>query len=282
MIVKPLSDVLGAEISGLDLSKPLDKGMVQDLMDLFGKHQVLVFRDQKLEPHEQIEACRQFGEIEPHPLKNNTQEFTEMTVVSNVFVDGKPLGFLGPPFELWHSDLCYLERPAKMTFLYAHTVPEKNGDTWFANMRQAYEDLSEDVKHKVEGRRAVFSLNQNLVERCRSKGWEMYLAEEDITPDVLHPVVRTHPQTRRKSLFINWAHTDRIEGYSEQEGQALLAHLFEHSRKERYIYRHAYRPGDVIVWDNASTLHTNCPEHPVGDRIMLRVVIKGEAPFYAV
>jgi taurine dioxygenase len=280
MVVKPLSDVLGAEISDLDLSKPLDKGTIEELQKLFGKHQVLVFRDQKLDPHEQIEACRQFGEIEPHPLKDNTQEFTEMTVVSNVFVDGKPIGFIGPPFELWHSDLCYLEKPAKMTFLYAHTVPEKNGDTWFADMRKAYEDLPADVKSKVEGRRAVFSLNHNLVERCRSKGWEMYLAEEDIKPDVLHPVVRTHPQTKQKSLFINWAHTDRIEGYSDEESQKLLDYLFEHSRKEKYLYRHAYRQGDVIVWDNASTLHTNHPEHPVGDRIMLRVVIKGGAPFY--
>ncbi|MET0401226.1 MAG: TauD/TfdA family dioxygenase [Cystobacter sp.] len=280
MIVKPLSDVLGAEVVGVDLSKPLEKNTVDELRRLFAQHQVLVFRDQKLEAHEQIAACKQFGEIEPHPLKNNTQEFTEMTVVSNVFVDGKPLGFLGPPFELWHSDLCYLEKPAKMTFLYAHTIPEKNGDTWFADMRKAYEDLPEDVKKKIDGRLAVFGLNQNLVTRCQAKGWPMFIADEDVKPDVLHPVVRTHPENGRRSLFINWAHTDRIEGYSEEESQALLDQLFTHSREERYIYRHAYRPGDVICWDNASTLHTNCPEYPEGDRIMMRVVIKGEAPFY--
>jgi len=163
---------------------------------------------------------------------------------------------------------------------YAHTVPEKNGDTWFADMYRAYDEMPDDLRAKVEGRCAVFSLNHNLVNRCKSRGYHLPLADEDIQPDSLHPVIRTHPVTRKKASFVNWAHTDRIEGYSDEESLALLDRIYEHTTAERYIYRHHYQQGDVIVWDNASTLHTHCPDPPIGDRIMLRVVVAGSEPFY--
>lgn len=280
MIVNPLSNVLGAEVLGVDLARPLDARSIEEIITHFGHYQVLVFRGQKLEPEQQIAACRQFGDIEPHPLKGNTTTFTEMTVMSNVTRDGTPLGFTGPPFALWHSDLCYLPKPAKMTFLYAHTVPDQHGDTWFADMYRAYDELPDDLRRKVEGRRAVFSLNHNLVNRCKSKGYHLPLADEDVQPDSLHPVIRTHPLTRRKAIFVNWAHTDRIEDYSDEDSLALLDRIYEHSTAERYIYRHHYQQGDVIVWDNASTIHTHCPDAPIGDRIMLRVVVAGAEPFY--
>lgn len=280
MIVQRLSKTMGAEILGLDLRVPLEPATIDAVHAAWVEHQVIVFRDQDLTQEQQIAACRQFGVIEPHPLKHNTNEHVEITVSSNVVREGNPLGYIGPPFALWHSDLCYLEEPAKMTFLYAHTVPERNGDTWFANMYMAYDQLPEDLRAKVEGKRAVTSLNENLVARCASKGFHLPLAEEDVKPDSLHPVVRTHPYSGKQALFVNWAHTDRIEGYSDEESQALLDRLFDYTTEERFLYRHHYRRGDLIVWDNASTIHTHAPEPPSGDRIMVRVVVRGTKPFY--
>lgn len=281
MIIQRLTENLGAEIIGVDLRESLTAEQVDTIHDAWVEHQVIVFRDQELSQEQQIAACRQFGVIEPHPLKTNTNEHPEITVSSNVVREGNPLGYIGPPFALWHSDLCYLEEPAKMTFLYAHTVPEKNGDTWFSNMYTAYDELPESLRAKVEGKLAVFSLNYNLVERCKSKGFHLPLAEEDVKPDYLHPVVRTHPYSKKKALFVNWAHTDAIEGYPPEESQELLDALLAHTTEERFIYRHHYRRGDLIVWDNASTIHTHCPDPPSGDRIMVRVVVRGTKPFYS-
>lgn len=281
MIVQQLSPILGAEIIGLDLRQPLDEATIRRIHDAWVEHQVIVFRDQDLTQEQQIAACRQFGTIEPHPLKTNTNEHPEITVSSNVVRDGNPLGYIGPPFELWHSDLCYLEEPAKMTFLYAYAVPEKNGETWFANTYASYDALPEELRAKVEGRLAVFSLNDNLVARCKSKGFDLPLAEEDVKPDFLHPAVRTHPYSKKQALFVNWAHTDRIEGYSDEESQALLDRLFAHTTEDRFVYRHKYRRGDLIVWDNASTIHTHQPDPVTGDRIMIRVVVRGTKPFYS-
>jgi taurine dioxygenase len=281
MIIARLSPVLGAEIIGVDLRQALDPETLTQVHDAWAEHQVIVFRDQELSVEQQIAACRQFGPIELHPLKTNTNEHPEITVSSNVVRDGKPVGYFGPPFALWHSDLCYLEEPAKMTFLYAHTVPQQRGDTWFANMYAAYEQLPEDLRAKVEGRRAVFSLDHKLVARLASKGFDLPLAAEDIKPDFLHPVVRTHPYTKKKAIFVNWTHTDLIEGYSDEESKALLDQLFAHTVEECFLYRHKYRRGDLIVWDNASTIHTHCPDPPEGDRIMVRVVIRGTKPFYS-
>jgi taurine dioxygenase len=280
VIIERLSETLGAAIIGLDLRKPLDSATLAKIHDAWVEHQVLVFRDQELTIEQQLAAVRQFGPIEPHPLKTNTNEHPEITISSNVVREGNPLGYIGPPFALWHSDLCYLEEPAKMTFLYAHTVPEKNGDTWFANMYTAYDQLPAELRVKVEGRRAVFSLNYNLVKRCASKGYHLPLAEEDVQPDSLHPVVRTHPYSKKKALFVNWAHTDAIEGYEPEESQRLLDQLFAFTTEERFLYRHKYRRGDLITWDNASTLHTHCPDPPNGDRIMIRAVVRGTKPFY--
>jgi len=281
MIVNRLSPVLGAEIVGVDLREPLGAAALQRVHDAWVEHQVIVFRDQDLTQEQQIAACRQFGTIEPHPLKTNTNQHPEITVSSNVVKEGSPLGYIGPPFALWHSDLCYLPEPAKMTFLYAHSVPKTNGGTWFANMYAAYDQLPGDLRAKVEGRRAVTSLNYNLVARCKSKGFDLPLAEEDVKPDSLHPVVRTHPYSGKKALFVNWAHTDAIEGYPAEESQALLDRLLAHSTEDRFIYRHLYRRGDLITWDNASTIHTHQPDPVDGDRIMIRVVIRGTKPFYS-
>lgn len=283
MEVNRLSNVLGAEVIGLDLRESRDPSAIEKISALLTEHQLLVFRDQRLEPAEQLEVCRRFGELESYPSKSGQGEPSYMTVVSNVKRDGKQVGFMTPEFLIWHSDLCYLERTARATFLYAHTVPQQFGETWYANQFLAYDELPADLKQKVEGRRATFSLDRGLVERMKRKGWDLptkELSDADFTPDVQHPVIRTHPISGRRSIFVNWAHVDRIEGYSADESIELLDRIFEHSTQERFLYRHFYRRGDLAVWDNASVLHSAAPKHPVGDRIMHRVVVLGGTPFY--
>jgi len=277
--VRPLSDVLGAEVSGLDLRQPLEKETVDELLDAFYRYQVLVFRGQSLAIPEQIRACKQFGEVEPHPLTENTCEHPEITIMSNVTDDGKPVGYSGPPFLLWHSDLCYMERPAKMTFLYAHTVPAKGGETLFADMFKAYDSLDPALKQKLHGRKAVFGSGKKLMERCRKKGYDLQIDPRDTHPDVLHPVFRTHPITRKLAIYVNWTHTDSIEGLSPRESDAILEKIYEHSTSPQYVHSHSYRQGDLIVWDNASTLHTPTVTEPQYARTMHRMVLRGEKPY---
>ncbi|ABC36162.1 TauD/TfdA dioxygenase family protein [Burkholderia thailandensis] len=280
MISRKLSPALGAEIRGIDFSQPLSSQTRDDIIGLLSEHQLLVFPGQRLSCEQQVAACRDFGELEPHPMTTNTSSFPEMTIVSNVTTDGKPVGYPTPPFELWHSDLCYLEHPAKMTFFYAESVPDAHGDTWFANMFAAYETLPDELKSAIDGRNAIFSLDSSLVKRCRKIGFDLNIAEDDFKPTVSHPAVRTHPHTRRRSIFVNWAHTDRIEGYSHEESDEILDRIFAHCRNEDFIYRHRYTNEDLVIWDNASLIHTNSPNPPVGNRIMRRVMVSGPKPFY--
>ncbi|WGS47563.1 TauD/TfdA family dioxygenase (plasmid) [Burkholderia sp. JSH-S8] len=280
MKLRKLSPALGAEITGIDFSQPLSPQTRDDIVGLLAEHQLLVFPGQRLSCEQQVAACRGFGALEPHPMTTNTSAYPEITVVSNVTVDGKPVGYPTPPFELWHSDLCYLEHPAKMTFFYAESVPEAHGDTWFANMFDAYDALPDDLRTAIEGRHAIFSLDGSLVKRCRKMGFDLNIAEEDFKPTVSHPAVRAHPETRKRAIFVNWAHTDRIEGYSPDESDAILERIFTHCTNEAFIYRHRYAAADLVIWDNASLIHTNAPTPPVGNRIMRRVMVTGAKPFY--
>ena len=277
--VTPLSDVMGAEITGLDLRKPLTKEVLDYVFNVFYKYRVIVFKNQELMLQKQIEACKQFGALEKHPLHENTCPYEEITIMSNVTQDGKPVGYSPPPFLLWHSDLCYLPKPAKMTFLYAHTVPEKGGDTIFANTCLAYKNLPEKVRKQVEDKRAVFGSGENLMERCHKRGFNLQIDPKDIHPDVIHPVIRTHPVTGEKSIFVNWTHTDRIIGLEKKESDDLLNYLYEHSVEDRHTYQHSYKEGDLIVWDNASTLHSPTYTDPQYSRTMHRVVVQGSTPY---
>lgn len=279
--INPLSPVLGAEIVGVDLRQPLSQDDINHMLDVFHRYQVIVFRDQSLTPEEQIAACGQFGEIEMHPLEEVPWKHRELTYVANIYPGREDVfAHCGPSFELWHSDTCYLPYPAKMSLLYAERVPNEAGETLFANMYQAYDDLPADIKQKIEGKEAIFGSGYKLMERCQKRGYDLQIAEKDMQPDVAHPVVRTHPVTKRKSIFVNWAHTDHIVGLPQEESDALLDAIYTHCRKPEYVYTHEYRTGDLIVWDNASTLHSNTDKKLSQVRIMRRVMIQGTKPTY--
>lgn len=278
--INPLSSHMGVEVLNLNLKDNNIDKIVSEIKALLDKHHIVVMRNLQMTPEDQIEFCGKFGDIEKHPLAENTIQYPEMTIISNVVEDGKNLGYQGPKFELWHSDMCYYEQVSSMTFLYAYSVPEKNGETLFSNMQLAYQELDDELKNKITGKYAVFGSSENLMKRCQERGYDLHIAPEDQNPDVIHPVVITHPNTEIPSIYVNWTHTDKILELDEPESQTILNKLYEHCHQGKYRYVHDYKPGDLIVWDNYAVIHTGSAQPPIGKRIMRRVAIKGVRPTY--
>lgn len=278
--VKSLSSVVGAEIIGINLCQKLSQDDIDAMYALLHQYHLLVFRSQNFTLEQQISACQQFGEIELHPSEEVPWKYREITYVANTDPTLTQIfEHCGPTFELWHSDTCYLPKPAKISMLYAECVPKIGGETLFANMVQAYCDLPDDIKVRLENKKAVFGSGKNLIDRCQKRGYNLQIPEKDRCPDVIHPVIRTHPYTQQKSIYVNWAHTDRILDMSLEESSELLDYLYQHSRKDEYIYEHHPAAGDLIVWDNAATLHSNTAKKLTQLRIMRRVMIQGNEPF---
>jgi taurine dioxygenase len=279
--LKPLSKALGAEIIGFDCHKPLSKMDLEKIYADFYHYQVLVFRNQHLSIEEQISFCQQFGEIEPHPVSDVPWKYREVTYVANYNPDtGEVYEHCGPNFELWHSDTCYQPIPVKMSFLYAERVPKAAGETLFANMVDAFETLPATIKDQIIGKEAVFGSSYELIKRCEARGYKLEISATDMLANCLHPVVRTHPVTQKNSIFVNWAHTDKITGLPEQESAELLNAIYNHCRKDEFVYTHEYQQGDLIVWDNAATIHSNTDKKLTDIRLMRRIMIKGSKPYY--
>jgi taurine dioxygenase len=258
LAVKQLSPALGAEVVGLDLRQELGAGTVADILDAWHQHLVLVFRDQQLSEDEQIRFARHFGVLEkrrrPSDARNEAAKIKhpELTMlVSNIRENGNLIGSLPDGEMHFHSDFCYLEKPAKGTFLYAIEVPSRGGDTLFLNMYKAYETLPPALKARVEGRKAV---NAYLYE---SPTREINGAKLDlsIAPHFAQPIVRTHPDTGHKALYVNRLMTWTVEDMDQAEGNALLDQLFKHIEQDQFIYAHHWRVGDLVLWDNRCTLH---------------------------
>ena len=282
LAVKPLSLALGAEVVGLDLRQELEAGTVADILDAWHQHLVLVFRDQQLSEDEQIRFARHFGVLEkrrrPSDARNeaakiNHPEFTML--VSNIRENGKLIGSLPDGEMHFHSDFCYLEKPAKGTFLYAIEVPSRGGDTLFLNMYKAYETLPPALKARVEGRKAV---NAYLYE---SPTREINRAKLDlsIAPHFAQPIVRTHPDTRHKALYVNRLMTWTVEDMEQAEGNALLDQLFDHIEQDQFIYAHHWRVGDLVLWDNRCTLHARTDFSNNERRLLRRHVVAGDRAF---
>lgn len=274
-----LSATMGLEIIGVDLKQDLSPELIQKFKNFLYEYQVIVFRDQEFTQAEQIHACGKFGDIEPHPLSQNSTQHRELTVVSNVSEDGKALGYAGPQFELWHSDVCYYPKPTEMSMLYAELVPSQHGETFFADQYRAYNDLPNTIKQQILGKHALFGFGEKLMQRCQKRGFNLQIAEEDWVTPVAHPVVRTHPYTKKNSLYVNWTHTDSIVELSAEDSEKTLDFLYNHQVQEQYRYVHSYKPGDLVIWDNCSTLHTGSPFLTDEPRIMRRVMIQGTEPF---
>lgn len=288
---------LGAEISGVDLSRPINDDTFSKIAAAFYDNEVIFFRDQKLAPEQHIAFTRRFGILEQHVRKEHRLEgFPEILIVSNVRdSEGKAIG-VEDAGRFWHSDLSYKQVPSLLSALYALEVPIKDGkvlgDTSFASTTAAYDALSEDMKRRLQGLKNVHSYvyyrNRNIraqkEEQVRGARvvQEHALTDEHLrqVPDAEAPIVRTHPVTGRKGLFINEAHTSHIVGLPKQEGDALLKQICGHIIKPEFRYEHHWRAGDLLMWDNVAVQHKANFDYDLPlRRLMYRTTAQGSAPF---
>ncbi|MCF6775291.1 TauD/TfdA family dioxygenase [Thiotrichales bacterium 19X7-9] len=275
MKINKISEIMGIEITEIDLMKVNNTQTIDNLKSLMLKHQIVVFRNQNLTIEEQIHIARKFGPIEPHPLKYNRCDFKEMTLISNLSLENEVIPYPGPPFLLWHSDGCYLKTPPLFSFFYAETAPKSGGKTFFINSTQAYDELNPEIKAKLKGKKAVFGYSHNMMKRCQDKGFNYLIDDEDLREDVTHFIFRNHPITQKKSIFVNWTHTDSIIGLNDQESHYYLNYLYQHCQQNQYIYAHQYLAGDLVVWDNSATIHSGDYLTKLDSpRVMRRVVTK--------
>ena len=278
--IRPLGSALGAEVLGLDLTVPLLDEDFARLHRAHLDHHVLVFRDQRITPAQQVAFSERWGPLQRHVLHQFAlPEQPEVLIVSNILQDGKPIG-LGDAGVFWHSDLSYKKKPSLGSFLHAQELPRDGGDTLFANQHQAWDELPAELARAVQGRRAEHSYLKVYGELQRRSPWRPDLSAAQIAavPPVAQPIVRTHPETGRKALFVSEHFTTRVVGLPDDESEALLQALYAHSTQERYVYRHHWLPGDMVFWDNRSVLHlaAGCPADQ--RRRLYRTTIEGDVP----
>ena len=275
--VTKLADALGAEVTGLDLSKEVGEEAFAIVHRAWLEHLVLRFRGQSLDDPRLLAFSRRFGELDPpgpNPYgRPYLPEHPEMNVISNIREDGVPIGGLGDGEAVWHADMTYVEQPPMGAMLYALEVPPSGGDTFWANLYRAYETLPGDLKAAIEGRRAVHDATYNSAGE-RRKGYAE-VADPRQAPGARHSLVRVHPQTGRKCLFLGRRRNSYIEGLALEESEALLDRLWAHATQERFTFRQQWRVGDLVLWDNRCTLHRRDPFDPKARRLMHRTQIKG-------
>jgi taurine dioxygenase len=279
--IKPFDAPLGAEVLGLDLSRPLSDDDFARLHRAHVDHHVLVFRDQHITPGQQVAFSRRFGRLQIHVLRQfQLASEPEVLVISNIRENGEPIG-LGDAGSFWHSDLSYKETPSLGSMLHAQELPAEGGDTLFANQHTAWERLPAHLQRAVAGLMAEHSYLARYEELRERNPWRPALTQAQIgeVKPAVHPVVRTHPETGRKALFVSEHFTTRILGLPEDESRSLLAELFERSTRPEHIYRHRWQPQDMVFWDNRSLMHlaAGCPDSQ--RRRLYRTTIEGDVPF---
>jgi taurine dioxygenase len=279
--VRPFAEKVGAEIVGLDLSRPLNDADFSRVHRAHLDHHVVVFRDQHITPQQQIEFSRRFGVLQIHVLKQFLlANHPEILIVSNIVENGQPVG-LGDAGKYWHSDLSYKELPSLGSMLYAQELPSEGGDTLFADMHLAWETLPEHLRKAVEGRSAVHSYTSRYRDGHNAQNWRPTLSAEQLAQVVVvsHPIVRTHPENGRKALFVSEGFTTHIVGLPEDESQQILNELYAHSVRAEGVYRHKWQENDMVFWDNRSLIHLagGTPDHL--RRRLHRTTIQGDAPF---
>ena len=279
--VKPLSGSIGAEIRGADLSGDLAQETFAEIHAAFLEHLVVMFPDQRLTPAQQIGFARRFGPVMIDPFMKSPEGLPELMIVIKEKHEKLAFG------EVWHSDNSYLEKPPLGSFLYALEVPAYGGDTLFANQYLAYERLSAGLHRVLDGLKAVHNPrsytksigagNFGDQRTMKLRGDAVMEAAQRIETE--HPVVRTHPETGRKALYVNPAYTVRFSGWTEAESRGLLEHLWAHAVRPEFTCRYRWSAGALTLWDNRCAMH-----HPINDyhgqrRVMHRVTAEGDRPF---
>ena len=281
--VHPADAACGAEIL-FDLEQPVDAETFAEIERLFHDNIVVFFRDQRLTSEQQISFSRRFGELEIHIVKKYLlPEYPEILLISNVRDDkGEHIGLADAGFT-WHSDTSYRQYPSRCSLLYAREVPQRDGkplgDTVFANTVAAYEALPAAMQRRLDGLRAIhrYSMRRRIENSPRPKLTAAQLAE---TPDIAHPIVRTHPYTGRKALYVTAGECVGIAGMPDDEALALIAELDAHCVRPEFCYRHSWRVGDLVMWDNASAMHLAICDYALPERrLMHRTTVIGSQPF---
>lgn len=303
LTAKPLTEAFGAEIEGLDLSRPITEVDRRELLDLFWRYKVIAIRDQQVDPDGFIRFAEVFGRTEPFFISSyNLPSHPQIYVLSNVRENGKPIGRDGAGTH-WHSDSTFTEKPSSVTLLHGVTVPARGGDTLFVDTIDAYERLDAETKAQIEGRRAihryqrkefVFSGDRTIdaaeraeIERLKAlreaeeaaKAPSPTAQRSNREPDRLQPIVRTHPVTGRKGLYLNDEMTVGIQGMPDEEGVPLLRRLCDFATAPERVLRYKWRQGDVVAWDNAAVVHSATYTPPDEPRVMHRLTIEGTVPF---
>ena len=285
MKISPYSTALGAEITGIKLSSSCGDNLIRDIKSALHEHLVLVFRDQDLLPGEQVAFSERFGELVVrvsgeflHP------EFPPVLILSNRIINGKSEGatdaYAG---SHWHSDLTYAARPSFGSMLHALEVADEGGDTAWANMYEAYDTLNNEIKERIDGLKAIHVRDRRRNPRAGIPGnfdRDVNAYYDIKVPDSIHPMVRTHPVTGRKSLYVSPRFTVAIEGVDDVEGQPLLDELFDHQKEPDFMFRHKWKTGDLVFWDNSATIHLACGGlKPHDVRKLHRTSIAGDVPY---
>jgi taurine dioxygenase len=280
--IRRLSSAIGAEVTGGDFTRPLAAETVDQLKSVLAEHCILLFRDADISPEQHIAFSRHFGSLEAHILAEfSLPEHPEIFVVSNVREGGKLKGAVYAG-QFWHSDLSYMKKPSLGSLLLCHEMPALGGDTMWANMYLAYDSLSEPMKAFIGGLKAVHDY---------SHAYDTYFAklpdrppltaeQRAKTPPVTHPMVRTHPVTARKALYVNPGFTKGIVGMPAEESQPILDLLFRHSCRPEFTYRHKWQVHDMVFWDNRCSMHYALADYDFSvRRHMHRTTITGDIPY---
>jgi taurine dioxygenase len=276
--IRNLDAALGAEVQGIDLSKPLQRDEIDAIEGVWRMRLVVVFHGQGLSDPQLLAFSKNFGELDPPGPNPYGEPFNkqhpEINVISNVVENGKAIGNLGDGEAVWHADMTYVDVPPKAAMLHALEVPPSGGNTYFANMFAAYESLPADLKQAAEGKIAVHDASRNSAGMLR-KGYRD-VTDVRQTVGAHHPLVRTDSKTGRKALFLGRRPNSYVIGLGVAESEALLDALWAHATQPRFAMCHEWQAGDLLMWNNLSVLHRRDPFDPKSRRVMHRTQIKGD------
>ena len=272
--LKKVSGSIGAIIQNIKLNQNLDEKVFDEIYDAFLAYQVIFFREQEFSPNSQKAFSKRIGKPIIYPFVKGLEKFPEITPILKKEDDVNNFG------GIWHSDTTYQDKPPKGTMLYALEVPEFGGDTEFSNQYLAYESLSTGMKNFLDKQKAVNISGKGRVAKTRSdimKHSSVGLKGDELK--AIHPVVRTHPETKRKSLYINEAHTTHFVGMTVEESEPILQYLFKHQIKSEFTCRFQWEKGSVAIWDNRCTMHYPINDYHGFRRLMHRITFEGDKPY---
>lgn len=274
--IRPLTPTIGAVIEGVDLAQPLSRDLQDEIRRALLDHLVIFFEDQHITPVQHRDFAARFGDLHTHPLYPGVPEAPELFILDNH--SGNPTDN-----DAWHTDITFIETPPMASILYAKLLPPNGGDTVFSNMKAAYEGLSAPMRDFLAGLDAVHDFARGFPSRGRVAGVagaEKHARALEEHPPVLHPVVRTHPETGEDGLFVNYGFTERLKGLRRKESDAILAMLFEHIQKPEFVMRWRWTPNSIAFWDNRVTQHYAVNDYLPHRRVMNRATVLGDRPYH--